>query len=44
MKVAVPIAKTVLEPLRITAAASAIHEAIQNKTHGFETTTLIISN
>ena len=38
MTVAVPLAKNILAPLGITAAASAI------KIHGFGTTTLIISN
>ena len=33
MKVAVPLAKNILAPLRITAAASAIHAAIQKKIH-----------
>ena len=44
MKVAVPFAKKILAPLRITAAASAIDGAIQKKIHGSETKTLIISN
>ena len=47
MKVAIPLAKTVLAPLGITVAASAIDAGIQNKKkklHGSETTTLIISN
>ena len=44
MKVAIPIAKNVLAPLRITAAASAIDAGIQKKIHGSGTTTLIISN
>ena len=44
IKVAIPLAKNVLAPLGITAAASAIHAGIQQKTHGFGTTTLIISN
>ena len=34
MKVAVPIAKNILTPLGIKAAASAIGVAIQKKTHG----------
>ena len=44
MKVAVPLAKSILAPLGITAAASSIDAAIQKKMHGSETTTLIISN
>ena len=44
MKVAIPLAKNVLAPLRITAAVSAIDGAIQKKIHGSETKTLIISN
>ena len=44
MKVAIPLAKNVLAPLGITAAASAIDAGIQKKIHGFGTTTLIISN
>ena len=44
MKIAVPLAKNVLAPLGITAAASAIDAGIQNKTHGSGNTTLIISN
>ena len=44
MKVAVPLAKNVLAPLRITAVASAIDAGIQKKIHGSGTTTLIISN
>ena len=44
MKVAVPLAKNVLAPLRITPAASAIDAGIQKKIHGSGTTTLIISN
>ena len=43
MKVAVPLAKNVLAPLGITAAASAV-AGIQKKIHGSGTTTLIISN
>ena len=38
------IAKNVLVPLGITAAASAIDKEIQKKIHGSGTTTLIISN
>ena len=52
MKVAAPLAKKVLAPLWITAAASSIDAEIQKKIHGFgrplspasQTTTLIISN
>ena len=44
MKVAIPLAKNVLAPLGITAAASAIDAGIQKKTHGSGITTLIISN
>ena len=44
MKLAVPLAKNVLAPLGITAAASAIDAGIQKKIHGSGTTTLIISN
>ena len=44
MKVAVPLAKNILAPLGITAAASAIDAKIQKKIHGSGTTTLIISN
>ena len=45
MKVAIPLAKNVLAPLGITAAASAIDAGIQKKkTHGSGTTTLIISS
>ena len=44
MKVAIPLAKNVLVPLRITAAASAIDAGTQKKIHGSGTTTLIISN
>ena len=42
MKIAVPLAKNVLAPLGITAAASAIDAGIQKKIHGFGNTTLII--
>ena len=38
MKVAIPLAKNVLAPLGITAAASAIDAGIQKKIHGFGTT------
>ena len=44
MKVAVPLAKNILVPLGITAAASAIDAVIQKKIHGSGTTTLTISN
>ena len=44
MKVAIPLAKNVLAPLGITAAASAIDAGIQKKIHSSGTTTLIISN
>ena len=44
MKVAVPLAKNVLAPLGITAAASAIDAGIQKKIYGSGTTTLLISN
>ena len=44
MKIVVPLAKNVLAPLGITAAASAIDAGIQKKIHGSGTTTLIISN
>ena len=44
MKVVIPLAKNVLAPLGITAAASAIDAGIQKKIHGSGTTTLIISN
>ena len=44
MKVAVPLAKNILAPLGITAAASAIDAGIQKKIHASGTTTLIISN
>ena len=44
VKVAVPLAKNILAPLGITAAASAKDAGIQKKTHGSGRTTLIISN
>ena len=44
MKVAVPLAKNILAPLGITAAARAIDAGIQKKIHGSGTATLIISN
>ena len=43
IKVAIPLAKNVLAPLGIAAAASAIDAGIQKKIHGSRTTTLIIS-
>ena len=44
MKVAVPLAKNILAPLGITAAASAIDAGVLKKIHGSRTRTLIISN
>ena len=44
MKAAVPLARNILAPLGITAAASAIHAGIQKKIQGSGITTLIISN
>ena len=44
MKLVILLAKNVLVPLGITAAASAIDAGIQKKIHGSGTTTLIISN
>ena len=44
MKVAILLAKNVLAPLEITAAASAIDAGIQKKIYGSGRTTLIISN
>ena len=44
MKVAVPLAKNILAPLGITAAASVIDAGIRKKIHGSGRTTLIISN
>ena len=44
MKVAVPLAKNILAPSGITAAASAIDAGIQKKMYDSGTTTLIISN
>ena len=44
MKAAIPLAKNVLAPLWITAAASALDARIQKKIHGSGTTTLVISN
>ena len=44
MDVAIALAKTVLAPLGIIAAGSAIDAGIQKTIHGSGTTTLIISN
>ena len=44
MKVAMPLAKTVLAPLELTAAMSAIDGSIKKKILGSGTTSLIISN
>ena len=44
MKVAIPLAKNILAPLGITAAASKIDAGIQKKIHESGTTTLIISH
>ena len=44
MKVAVPLAKSILDQLGIAAAASAMDAGIKKKIHGSWTTTLIISN
>ena len=44
MKLAITLAKKVLAPLGIAAAASAIDAGIQKKMHGSGTRTLIISN
>ena len=44
MEVAVALAKNILAPSGITAAASAIDAGIQKKTQGSGTTTLTISN
>ena len=44
MKVAVPLAKDILAPLGITAAASATDAGIQKKMSGSGTTTFVISN
>ena len=44
IKAALPLAKNILAPLGITAAASAIDAEIQNKIHGSETSTSIILN
>ena len=44
MKVVVPLAKNIVAPLRIGAAASAVDARVQKKIHGSGTTTLIVSN
>ena len=44
MKAAVPLAKVILAPLGIKAAAPAISAGIQKKIHSSGTTTLIFSN
>ena len=44
IKVPIPLAKNLLAPLGLTAAASAMDAEIQKKMHGSGTTTLIISN
>ena len=44
MKIAVPLAKNLLAPLGITAAASAINAGIQKQMHGSGNATLITSN
>ena len=44
MKVALPLAKNVLGPLGITAAALVIDAGVQKKIHGSGTTALTISN
>ena len=44
MKVAVPLAKNISDPLGIMAAASVNDAGIQNEIYGSGTTTLIISN
>ena len=44
MKVAIPLAKNVLAPLGIAAAASATDAGIKKKIHGSGNATLIISN
>ena len=44
MKVAIPLAKSILAPLGETAAVSAIGARIPKNIHGSGTTTLIISN
>ena len=44
MKVAIPLAKNILAPLGITAAASVVNAGFEKKIDGSGTTTLIISN
>ena len=44
MEIAVPLTKSILPQLLITAAAAAIDAGIQKKIHSPGTTTLIISN
>ena len=44
MKAAVPLAKNILAPLQITAAAPTIDAGTQKKIHGSGTRTLVISN
>ena len=44
MKVAVPLARNILDPSGITASASEIDAGIKKKIHSSGTTTLIISN
>ena len=44
MKIAFPLARNLLAPLGITAAASAIDDGIKKKIHGSGNATLIISN
>ena len=44
MKIAILLAKNVLDPLGIAATTSAIDAGVQKKIHGSGTTTLIISN
>ena len=44
MRAAIPLAKNVLAPSGITAAASVIDAGMQKKIHGSGTTTLITSN
>ena len=44
MKVAVPLGKSILPPLGITAAGLAVDAGNQKKIHGSGTATLVISN
>ena len=44
INIAVPLARNILAPLGITAAAKAIDAGIKKKMHGSGTTTLVISN